>query len=84
MTIFAGVNSTGMLRDAWVLSNANGIGTPVWTQLGPFPFFPEGRFFHTAVYDPLVNTMIVFGGSTTPDSFASTNNVWMLSDANGL
>ena len=81
MTIFGGGNATN-LADAWVLSTANGIGgTPSWTQLGPFAIFPEGRVFHTAVYDPSTNDMTIFGGYT---ALGATNNVWVLHHANGL
>jgi len=44
MTVFGGNNSTSVLRDTWVLSNANGLGgTPTWKQLGPFSLFAEVR-----------------------------------------
>jgi hypothetical protein len=69
------------LADTWVLSHANGLGgTPTWTQL---PDAPEVRAGHTAVYDAGSNRMIVFGGQ---QAFAGTarNDVWVLSDANGI
>jgi hypothetical protein len=84
MIIFGGANAAGLLRDVWVLSDANGIGSPAWTQLGPFTVFPETRAAHTAVYDPATNAMIVFGGITNVSGTAHTNNVWVLTDANGL
>jgi hypothetical protein len=69
------------LSDTWVLSNANGLGgTPGWTQL---PNAPVARDYHTAVYDPGSNRMIVFGGN---QAFPGTdlNDVWVLIDANGI
>jgi len=85
MTIFGGGEDSGMiLGDVWVLSDANGYGAPLWTPLGPFPFFPERRSAHTAVYETSTNEMIVFGGYTGFSPFAITNDVWLLDHANGL
>jgi len=82
MTIFGGNNDSGYLGDVWVLSNANGTGgSPTWSQLGPFPFFAEVRTAHSAVYNPSTNKMTIFGGDTSPS--AQTNDVWVLSHANG-
>src|SRR5439155_14330765 len=67
-------------NDVWVLSNANGSGTSVWSPLttagGPIP----ARQDHSAVYDPANNRMTVFGGFTG----AIANDVWVLSNANGV
>jgi hypothetical protein len=82
MTVFGGNNSTSVLRDTWVLSNANGLGgTPTWKQLGPFNVFAEARTVHAAVYNPKTNKMTVFGGALT--NALDTNDVWVLSHANG-
>ncbi len=87
MIVFAGQDgccaNQVTFSDAWVLSNANGLGgTPTWTQLSPSGGPPPGQDGHTAVYDSLNNVMTVFGGlpnqSPTP-----TNAVWVLSNANG-
>ncbi len=85
MIIFGGDYGSGVLKDVWVLSNANGLDstTSAWIQ-----FFPTGsnstiaRFLHSAVYDAANNRMIIFGGDngTSP----SLNDVWVLSNANGL
>lgn len=69
------------LHDTWVLTNANGLGgTPEWLEL---PSAPVGRVGHAAVYDAGTNRMVVFGGAT---GFFGTsrNDVWVLTDANGL
>src|SRR5262249_36612001 len=69
-------------NDVWVLSNANGLGgTPVWTQLAPEGTPPPASSFTSALCDPASNRMIVygFGGNRTP-----TNQVWVLTNANGL
>jgi hypothetical protein len=73
-------------NDAWVLSNANGLGgTPSWTQLVPTGIGPAGRIGHVAVYDANTNRMIVFGGQDG-GIFGGTTfpEVWILDHANGL
>jgi len=83
MTIFGGSSGATLFGDAWVLSNANGLGgTPAWTQLGPFTTYAEARAGHTAVYHSSKNEMIIFGGNV--GSNLTTNDVWVLSHANGL
>ena len=44
--------------------------------------FP-GREFTSAVYDGITNRMIVFGGATC-DPCGGRNDVWVLTNANGL
>jgi Galactose oxidase, central domain/Kelch motif len=87
ITIFGGDDSNVPVpTDAWVLSNANGLGdSPTWTQLGPFKNFAESRFFHTGVYNPSTNNLMVFGGLIldSETESLSTNDVWVLSHANG-
>jgi Galactose oxidase, central domain len=85
MTIFGGGDAAGLLGDTWVLSNANGLGgSAAWTELGPFGVFAEARAYHNSVYDPSKNAMVVFGGNTATNPVADTNDVWVLSQANGL
>ena len=82
MTVFGGGDAAGVLDDLWVLTNANGSGgPPTWYQLAVSGGPPPARTFHTAVYDPLANRMIVFGGTTGP---LALNDVWVLSNADGL
>ena len=85
LTVFGGFNTGGsLLRDVWVLSNANGVaGTPEWTPLGTFSTFPEARAGHSAVYDAATNRMLVFGGTPRTDFTQATNSTWFLSHANG-
>jgi hypothetical protein len=91
LTIFGGNNSSGnLLGDAWVLTNANGLGgTPTWTQLAVSSVdFPEPRNTQTAVYNPSFNKMTVFGGQINNNEvntgpFLLTNDVFVLSKANG-
>lgn len=70
------------LNDAWVLTNANGLGgTPAWTQLSPSGTLPSPREFHNAMYDATNNRMIVYSGDNGVVDFT---DVWVLSNANGL
>ena len=80
MTIFGGSGSATQLNDVWVLSGANGLGTPMWTQLAPTGTAPLPMNSFNAVYDPGTNRMIIFGGN---DGVTAFNNVWVLTNANG-
>jgi len=81
-----GQDETPCDNSVWVLSNANSVnGTPTWTQLSPTGGPPAPRIFHTAVYNQTANQMIVFGGSNCSlSSPVYYNDVWVLSNANGL
>jgi len=69
-------------NQASVLSNTIGVnGTPTWSQLNPIGGPPAARDGHSAVYDATNNRMIVFGGF---NGSAHLNDVWVLSNANGL
>ncbi len=82
MTIFGGYNGSSYPNDVWVLSTANGLGTPTWKQLSPTGSNSTiARFGHTAVYDNIDNRMTIFGGQ---DNFGFLNDVWVLTNANGL
>jgi RHS repeat-associated protein len=88
MIIFGGDTSTGgasipVVNDVWVLTNANGLGgTPTWVQLLPQGPAPTGRRLAVTSYDPVTNRLTVFGGWT--NTLVSVNDVWVLSNANGL
>jgi hypothetical protein len=87
MTIFAGNPNFGYcygtVNDLWVLENADGLGgTPNWIQLSPTGGPPSKRYIHSAVYDPTNNRMIVLGGHDACG--AGNNEVWVLTNANGL
>jgi hypothetical protein len=74
MVVFAGVykSSPWYLGDIWSLSLA---GTPTWTQLTPTGTPPSARGYHSAIYDPVRNRMVVFGGY----GGSYLNDVWTLS-----
>ena len=73
--------SGGSFNDVWVLTNANGLGTPAWTKLRPTSVLPGTRYFTSAVYDAINNQMMVFAGTNDEAAYLVT---WVLSDANGL
>jgi hypothetical protein len=87
MVIFGGWNGSNDLNDVWVLSTANGLGISAWTQLNPNPDptygSPTARQNHSAVYDSANNRMIIFGGNDN-DFNSDLNDVWVLSNANGV
>lgn len=73
IVVFGGEGSGGgLLNDVWALSLS---GTPTWTQLSPAGDRPIVRYYHAAIYDPVRNRMIVYGGF---HSYVSVNDVWSL------
>lgn len=90
MIVFAGrdVCVLPALNDVWVLENANGLGgTPNWTQLSPTGGPPLARDGHSAVLNPTTNRMTAFGGHgcvADPCNFSNFNDVWALTNANGI
>lgn len=81
MTIYGGDEGSGQYwGDLWVLSNANGQGTPAWTELAPSGTAPQARSGHAAVYDAVNNRMIITGGTAGGVALADT---WVLTGANG-
>lgn len=96
MIIFGGnspalATGDGGGNDVWVLSNANGLGSPpAWTQLLPtrfVPGVPSPRIGNSAVYDPASHRLIVFGGETASSPTGplfDVNDIWVLSNATGL
>lgn len=87
MIVFGGYSGgNAPLNDVWVLTNASGVGgTPTWIELQPTGTPPAARFYHTAVYDPATNRMIVFdGGNLVSPSTEVFDDVWVLTNANGL
>ena len=83
MTIFGGNDCfSGFYNDVWLLSNANGLGgSPAWTQLAPAGTPPDPSGYHSAVYDPGSNRMVVFGVASAG---SRSNEAWVLTNANGL
>lgn len=68
------------LNDVWVLTNANGNGgPPAW--IGGGSGGPIGRLYTAGAYDPISNTLMIYGGQTSGGKLA---DYWVLSHANGL
>ena len=77
MIVFGGLDGRRFLGDLWVLS----LGTaPTWTGVTPTGTPPQVREGHSAIYDPIRDRMVVFGGS----GLSSVNDAWSLSLAGGL
>ena len=69
MVVFGGFPN--FANDVWALSLA---GSPQWEELAPFSTAPAGRWFHTAIYDPVRHRMVVSGGYPS-----IVHDVWTLS-----
>lgn len=79
LTSIARLVSLGTLALAWTLAPARPLGAATLTADGnwlslPFPP-PSARVQHSAIFDPVRNRMIVFGGLTGP---TVRNDVWEL------
>jgi len=82
MMLFGGDNFPTALNDAWVLTNADGNGTPAWMQLSPTGAPPTPRFSPGVTFDPATNRMILLGG--VPNGGGTPlNDLWILTNANG-
>lgn len=65
-----------------VLPRAHADTAQQWIQLSPTGGPPPTKFFGaSAVYDPSTNRLILFGGN---NGVGTTNDVWVLTNANGL
>jgi len=69
---FGGHGGSGRRNDVWALALA---GTPAWTELTPSGTPPSARSGHSAIYDPVRDRVLVFGGS---DDSGLRNDVWAL------
>ena len=80
MLIFGGgvyETSIAYRNDVWALSLD---GPPTWTEVTPAGTPPTPRQMHAAVYDPVRDRMLVFGGisSASPPYVEYENEVWEL------
>ena len=74
MVVFGGYDGIDReCNDVWALSLS---GSPAWIALTPAGGPPSARLYHTAIYDPVRDRMVVFGGN---DYFGYFNDVWALS-----
>jgi hypothetical protein len=83
MTIFGGVSLGQTLTDTWVLTAANGIGKPGWIEIETATTAPS-LAYQSAVYDPTVNDMYVFAGSSTANKLSTNSHAFTLSGANAI
>lgn len=74
MVVFGGWRLYSQLGDTWALS----LASLQWTQLTPTGASPASRDSHCAVYDPVRDRMIVFGGHGQPQTIWYTDT-WALS-----
>jgi hypothetical protein len=74
LVVFGGSDNSGPSNQVWTMSLS---GAPTWTQLAPAGTAPGARFGHSAVYDPVGDRMVIFGGQ--PTGSAPVNDVWALS-----
>jgi hypothetical protein len=72
MIVFAGRIGGGYWNSVWALSLAD---PPVWTTLATTGPSPPGRWGHSAIYDPLADRMVVFGGW---NGLGALNDAWEL------
>ncbi|HEY6195609.1 MAG TPA: kelch repeat-containing protein [Candidatus Eisenbacteria bacterium] len=80
MVVFGGGTGEGAFptsNEVWALSLD---GTPRWRQLAPAGTPPDLRELHCAIYDPVRDRMLVFGGfsTVTPPYGTYENSVWEL------
>ena len=83
--VFFGGHFSGssMANDVWVLTNANGLGgVPTWIQLTPSGNPPSRRYGSSGFYDATTNALFSFGGAN--EQYVPNNELWMLTNANGL
>jgi hypothetical protein len=72
MVVFGGIDYSSFFNDAWALSLAGGTA---WSALAPAGFQPSVRYGHEAIYDPVHDRMVVFGGG---GSLVFFNDLWAL------
>lgn len=71
MIVFGGSDGSNR-NDVWSLGLA---GSTSWTLLSPSGTKPSARSYHSAIFDPVRNRMVVFGGYDG----SPRNDVWAMS-----
>ena len=61
-------------NDVWALS----LSSLTWTQLLVAGASPPPRAYHTAIYDPVRNRMLIHGGGGGEPGYADLGDVWAL------
>lgn len=82
LIVVGGVDADSAFSDVWLLHNADGTrARPRWQRLETSGDRFPPRTGHTAVYDPDLNTLVVFGGM---EAAARMAGLAILRGANGL
>ena len=74
MVVFGGYSTRDLVNDVWVLSLAR---APEWSQLNPVGTPPSPRHLMSAVFDPVRDRVVVFGGLDRAIGYR--DDVWALS-----
>jgi hypothetical protein len=80
MTVFGGC--CPFVGDLWVLSDANGLGSPAWKEVSPKGAAPGTVATYSYGYDQATDSLLLFGGQTSAGVFS--DYVWELTDANDV
>jgi hypothetical protein len=81
MTMIGGLVPCGSSNEEmWVLADANGVGSPAWSQSSPGGSPPSPWSLQSGVYDPVTNRVTAFGGLV---GGVPVNLVRTVTDANG-
>ena len=72
LVVFGGRSGSTFSNKTWVYSFS---GCEGWQALQTFGVPPDARRDHTAIYDPVADRMLIFGG----DTGVQKNDVWQLS-----
>ena len=78
LVMFGGFDGSSLLAEVWTL-DVSGASLGTWTSHSPTGTPPDPRVGHSAVYDPVGERMIVFGGNVDPNPDPVVGDVWALS-----
>jgi hypothetical protein len=75
IVLFGGIGATGF-NDVWALSLG---AAPAWSSIIPSGAPPSPRNGHVAVFDPIGDRMVIFGGAGTSLPQEMYDDTWVLS-----
>ena len=75
LIVVGGITPAGPSSETWALSLAD---TPGWTQVLPAGDAPAPRAWHSTIYDPLSDALVVFGGFGGASGAEFLADVWRL------
>ena len=73
--VFGGSDGGVVFNDVWVLTRA---GVPRWARLTPIGTPPESRMGHVAIYDPVRDRVVIWGGKKTLGTAPLMSDLWEL------